>query len=174
MEIESSQIAARMSEKITDLLQQRGRHLAAVADINSQLHTAYRALGLDPAEIGVPNKGGRLPSISSADRYPLQPNTMGSYMIEILQKADKGYGRRELRGEIEKEPRYGAQLRKNVNVYYNLINRYLKNRRIVDVGGLIYHPDRAPLAAGESDPTGSHLPANVSLFPDRRANDGGD
>jgi hypothetical protein len=128
-------------------------------------------LGIDPSEFGIQDGApSRLSRGSVAQRYPLDPNTMGGHMIGVLEKANRGFTRRELRAEIEKEPRYGAQIAKNMNVYYNLINRYLTKGRIVDVGGFIYHPDRAPLPEGEEDPTGQHLPNdNVSnLFSVKR------
>lgn len=172
MQIDTSQISARMSEKIEALLVQRREFMTAVSDIDAQLNTAFRALGLDPTEFGVA-VGSRLPppQFNQPNQYPLNPNTMGAHMLDILLNAQKGYGRLELRHEIAKDPRYGAQIEKSMNGYYNLINRYLQKGRIVEVENNLYHPDRAPLSDGEDDPTGKHLQSNVStLFPDKQAN----
>jgi hypothetical protein len=87
-------------------------------------------------------------------------------------EADKGYSRLELRELIHAEPRFRDQMERNVNAFYNNVIRYLRGGKIVEIDGLLYHPDRAPLPEGEPDPSGEHLPANVSLFPDRR-NEGG-
>jgi hypothetical protein len=173
MPIDTSQLAARLNEQIASLGRERDGHVAAIADIDTKINKALHALGLDASDFGEPRAAAlpRLGPSPFAQAYPLNPNTMGAVMVEILRTADHGYSRVEMRKRLEQDDRFTTQIQKNVNGYYNTVNRYLKNRRVVDVGGLLYHPDRAPLAAGQDDPTGQHLPSNVStLFPDKRAN----
>jgi hypothetical protein len=178
MPIDTTQLAARLNEQIASLYREREGHRAAMADIDTKIARALQLLGLDAAEITEAGGGTvaqRLPLSDFARSYPLNPNTMGAAMLDALFKADHGFSRIEMRQLLEGDPRFAMQIKNNVNSYYNTVNRYLKNGRIVDRGGLLYHPDRAPLPEGQDDPTGQHLPSNVSsLFPDQRAGNGDD
>ena len=175
MPIDSSQLASRLNEQIAALYRERDGHVAAISDIDGKIAKALQLLGLDPSEV-TPGTGSampRLPISEFARSYPLQPDTMGSVMLDILLNADHGYSRPEMRRELEKHPKFAKQIANNINSYYNTVNRYRKTGRVVLINNLLYHPDRAPLPEGETDPTGQHLPSNVStLFPDRKA--GGD
>lgn len=166
-----SSLADAMMRHISDLIDERHSHEQRIEEIDEALAKAARQLGVPVSDISEP--GPSLPRLRKEARP--QDMSMGQGMLAILLAADHGYSRSEMRNELVKTPKFAEQIGHNVNMFYNTVARYLKKDKIVDIDGLLYHPQRAPLPEGEEDPSGQHLPANVSsLFGphDRRAGNG--
>ena len=150
--------------KIEALVDERDDLLRRASAIDDQIAAVAQGLGITNSEIA----GLRAPTTRLVAEDKRSEGTMSAKMLDILYTAEKGYSRSALRGELAETPRFGEQISNNVNSYYNNIARYLKKGKIVDVNGLLYHPDRAPIeGAGE----GGRLPENVTLFTGKRARD---
>lgn len=133
-------------------------------EIDRKLKKAAQALGVDlPIGDTTGAVGPRLPPPAGGT-----PETIGSAMLNILLKADRGLSRSEVRDELVKFPKFNEQISRNANAYYNTVGRYLKRGWLVEAEKHLYHPERAPLPEGATDPTGQHLSSNVApLFRDR-------
>lgn len=162
-------ILEALMRHLTDLTAERETHVARVAEIDSQMTKAAKQLGIDLNEVEVVS-GTRLPRLQKA--HAPDPLTMGGSLVQILLEADKGYSRTEARAELVKIAKFKAQLDNNMNAFYNTVSRYVKKGAIVDIDGLLYHPDRAPLPEGEEDPSGQHLSNVATLFGPQREGQG--
>jgi hypothetical protein len=145
--------------------EERTEHQRAIDEIDRKVADAARTLGIDPAQIQAATPG-RLPR-----RDGRTDGTMTEFMRECFDKADKGLTRMELKEMVRRDPRYTDKM-KNENVYYNLIKRLIVRGEVVERDGALYAAHRAPLADGEDDESGEHLPGVISLFgPQKRPSD---
>jgi hypothetical protein len=146
-----------ISDQLNALQSERAGLIERIAQIDEKLEKAAAQLGLEPNVIAAAQP--------SLDRLPRQDSrsvgTMPGEIVNILYAADKGYTRTELKDAL-RATRFAQQIENNQNGFYNAVIRYLKLKKIVEVDGFLYHPSRAPLPEGQEDPTGTHLPANVS------------
>ncbi|MEA3049182.1 MAG: hypothetical protein QOG84_1018 [Sphingomonadales bacterium] len=160
---------AQVLAEMEALQSERATHVARIVEIDRKAAKIAELLGVSLASS--PASTPSIPRLQREDRR--SAGTMSQAMLEILLKAEKGYTRLELKEEIRKTPKFAEQLDRNVNAYYNNVLRYIRGGKIVEVDGLMYHPDRAPLPEGEEDPSGRHLPPNVSpLFAERKTDAG--
>lgn len=156
-------------ERFEEMVAERDAHLQEAARINEKLLSIAVQLGIDDptsviGEKVVPN---RLPKEDKRSE-----GTMSAAMLELLYAADRGYNRRELRELVEETPKFKEQLDRNTNSFYNNVSRFLKAGKIVEIDGLLYHVDRAPLPEGEDDPSGQHLSNVATLFGPHREGQG--
>lgn len=150
-----------IASELTALQGKRDALVSEVSEIDGKIAAIAAQLGL---KASAPTPLARLAPRVVDKRHV---GTVPEAMMQVLLDADRGYTRAELKQELRKGP-MGDSIRKNENTYYNAVKRYLDNDKIVERGGYLYHPDRAPLPDGEADPSGRHLPSNVSnLFADR-------
>lgn len=150
-------------DQLEALQRERAEHVARIEEIDTRVAKVAELLGID---LGPLLTAKMLPRLKREDKRTL--GTLGEAMLNALLSADRGYSRTELKAEVRKNPKFAAQLNRNANAFYNNVVRYIRTGKIVEMEGLLYHPDRAPLPEGEEDPTGQHLPANVSpLFAGR-------
>jgi hypothetical protein len=159
---ENSTDALKVIEDFQALIRERAAHIARVAEIDGLLAKVGQQIG------GAAQPLNALPRLQSDDGRTA--GTMSEAIRNLLYTADHGYTTKELREKLEEEPRFAAMLARNMNTYYNQISR-LKHRGdiVVAEDGLLYHPARAPVAEGETDPTGQRLPRdNVSNLFERR------
>lgn len=147
-----------VSSQFESLLCEREEHLRKAAEVEQRLRLIGEQLGI---ELPFDSKPSPTRLVSEDKR---STGTMSARMLSILLEANRGYSRVELRDELAMEPKFYEQLTRNLNSYYNNITRYLRSGKVVEVNGLLYHPNRAPLPEGEVDPTGQHLPANVTTL----------
>lgn len=150
--------------KIEALVAQRDEFLRRAEAISRQIVTAAEQLGLTQAELA----GLKSPTARLAAEDKRSEGTMSAKILDILYTADKGYTRVALKNELMETPRFREQITNNVNTFYNNTSRYLKKGKIVEISGLLYHPDRAPLEGAEDE---NRLPENVTLFTGKRADD---
>lgn len=149
-----------ISNELAALQAKRDALAGEISEINRKIANIARQLGIEPPEQPMSTLSRLAPP------PPVDQRHIGSVpeaMMQVLREADRGYTRPELKKILRDGPA-GESVRKNENTYYNAVKRYLTAGKIVEIGGYIYHPDRAPLENGESDPRGTHLPANVTLF----------
>lgn len=157
-----SNFAKLIEDRVAALSRERAQLLARVEEIDRQLASVAESLGAEPSQFQrllPPEPSHHAGFVRGDGRVE---GTMPHYVLEILFAADRGYSRTDLRRELDKHPVFGARLRHNVNSFYNTIKRYIDQGKIIQIDKLLYHPDRAPLPDGEEDPTGQHLPSNVS------------
>lgn len=152
-----SDVIAAIQQQLTSLHEKRSEHLATIHEIDGKIAGIAKQLGLPSDQVASPN----LTRLSA----PVDRRISGSLpdrMLEILRDADVPHTRVSMKAALLNDPKHGDTIRKNVNTFYNAVKRYLDKGKIVEQGGYLYHPDRAPLPEGQDDPTGQHLPANVS------------
>ena len=167
---EQPSILEALTQHLSDLTREREQALSRIKEIDDALSKVAKQLGLNLNQVEA-----SVPQLPRLPKPPASPDTstMGGAIVQLMLAAEKGLSRSELRAEVCKIPKFNAQIENNMNSFYNTVSRYLKKGRITEVEGLLFHPDRAPLPEGEEDPTGQHLPANVTLFgpPAKRLND---
>lgn len=146
---------------LTALTEERERLVARVTEIDTALAKAAKQLGLDPS---IAEGVSRLAKPAA----PPDTSTMGGALVQFLLNADKGISRHEARAELGNNAKFKAQMDNNMNAFYNTVSRYVKKGAVVDIDGLLYHPERAPLPEGEEDPTGQHLSNVATLFGPQR------
>lgn len=162
-----SHMLAAMTERLKALMAKRAEHYAQIREIDEQLGGIARQLGLDPAELL--SATPELPRLAKVDKRT--EGTIPARVMEYLLKADQAHTRKSLKHLMLADPDFGSSIRHNENTFYNAVARYIRQGKIVEIDGALYHPDRAPLPDGEDDPTGKHLPSNVSsLFGTARQN----
>lgn len=148
-----------ISNELAGLEAKRDMLAGEISEINRKIANIARQLGIDPPEQPI----STLPRLAPPPLDQRHIGTLPEAMMQVLRDADRGYTRPELKKILRESPS-GESVRKNENTFYNAVKRYLAAGKVVEIDGYIYHPDRAPLANGESDPQGTHLPTNVTLF----------
>lgn len=163
-------IADLITEQLSSLFSKRDELLRDVAAIDAKIEGIANQLGVE-----LPAAPADLPRLHHRPRVDKRyAGSLPEAIVDTLLSATRGYTRAELKAVLRDTPA-GETIKKNENTYYNAVKRYIGADKIVEIDGLLYHPDRAPLPEGQDDPTGKHLPSNVaSLFPPSRdgANNG--
>ncbi|MDB5469533.1 MAG: hypothetical protein JWR84_1093 [Caulobacter sp.] len=118
----------------------RDMHLAAAAQIDRELADAAKVLGVSLEELGV------APSASvQAKADGRRAGSMTEFIVEYLGQADRGVSRLDLKAILKSHPKFGEQVTRNENGFYNGVNRCLRRGEIVqDPNGILYLHGRLP------------------------------
>ena len=149
-----------ITDELAALQEKRDVLAAEIEEIDGKLARIADQLGVKlPGTVS-------LPRLTAQKAHPRFAGSMPEAMMKFLLEADKGYSRAEVKAALRDGPN-GETIRKNENTYYNAVKRYIQTGKIVEINGLLYHPDRAPTEASDADRTDS-LPENVTLFTSKK------
>jgi hypothetical protein len=154
----SSMLTAIMQE-LNALQERRASLVTEVQDIDTKLAGIAKLVGLQNEAVVPPNLN-RLALPGVVDKRHV--GSLPERMMQLLLEADRPHTRASLKALLKEDSKVGETVKRNENTFYNAVARYVRNNKVVEVDGFLYHPDRAPLPEGQEDPTGQHLPANVS------------
>lgn len=128
-----------ISDQLLALTKEREDLLAKVDEIDAKMQGIAKQLGVE-----LPAPTSALPRLPHEPQpHPKYVGSMPAAMMDILLHAERGYTRVELK-KLVRESEAGEAVKKNENTFYNAVKRYLDKNKIVDIDGLLYHPDRAP------------------------------
>lgn len=156
-------IVTMIGEQLSALQARRAVLVDEVELIDSKMAKIAAQLGIELPEQGSPSLP-RLPLPQKSNkRYE---GSLPETMMGLLLEADRGYSRPELKAALLKTAAAPTVI-KNENTFYNAVKRYIKADKLVEIEGLLYHPNRAPLEEDDGlDST--RLPANVTLFEQKK------